>query len=85
MNKTGNIAVDMIAACLAHYKRFNRKIKTITLSHGRWNMFVEYSKKNRPETIIHDEIIFRNVTLKKGHRFMRENMEVELDKPVNAN
>lgn len=36
---TGNIAVDMVAACINHYARQGRKVKYIRLDFIHWTMF----------------------------------------------
>jgi len=80
MNKTGNIAVDMVTACLAHNKRGTRKIKSISLIPKYWGMFLKHAEKLHPEVEIENEIVFKNVTLKKGSAFMVENLAVEYQK-----
>jgi hypothetical protein len=82
---TGNMPADMIFACLAHHKAMRLKIKEIRLRPNWWETFLEFLKDKSPEMNIHnscDQVEFKNVTIKKGHSFMKENMEFDIQKPV---
>lgn len=81
-----NVAIDMVAACIAHYKKFNRNVKTITLNEAlfyKWKQGI-IERNNVKELVdnleIHDEMVFRNVTVKKGPSVMVKELEVELHK-----
>lgn len=79
MIKTGNVAVDMIAAAMAHYKKHNRLVKTVNLSHSYWRIFNVFMKEENPELEIPDEgIQFNNVLIRKGTMFQRLGVECEL-------
>jgi hypothetical protein len=78
LQKTGNIAVDTVCACLHHNKRYGRRIKYINLSIFYWMHFTEWFKKNVPDVNIDaDGVMFNKTVIRKGHRFMVENIEVE--------
>lgn len=80
---TGNIAVDAVGACIAHYKGFGKRVKVITLSRKWWTAFERYAKENRPDFEFKNEIEFKNVILRKGSAFMLKNLVVELKKEIN--
>jgi hypothetical protein len=74
---TGNIAVDMVRACLSHYKEMRRKVQYVELSANYWKLFSEWLKRNAPDKPFTDEgVQFRNTIIRKGHRFMTENLQV---------
>lgn len=70
--KTGHPAVDMISACLDHYKKYKRKVKLITLNSNYWRMFKEYVLEQKPDLVIEDAIDFKNVRIEKGSIFQTE-------------
>lgn len=83
--RVGNIAVDMIIACLAHYRKFHKRVEFINLSANFWNEFRKWMGKNAPEKEFTDDGIAFNhggkdVIIRKGHRFMTKNLEVQLHK-----
>jgi hypothetical protein len=86
MKTTGNIAVDMVNACLTNYRLHYRRLKVISLSHNYWKMFSDHIKKVRPEFEFEDaiEMTKYKVTVRKGHAFMRENLEMEFHDSVKA-
>jgi hypothetical protein len=53
-----NIAIDMVKACLAHYKKFNRSVKTITLDEALFHKWREgiIERNNMLEKIENIEI-----------------------------
>jgi hypothetical protein len=80
--KSGNLAIDMIIACIAHYKKHGRTIKYINLSHAYWQMMSDYLKEYRPEFYFEDQLKYGDVTVRKGWPFMKEHLEVEMDLDV---
>lgn len=77
-----NIAIDMVAACLAHYKKFKRPVKSITLNEALWFKWKEGIQERADVKGVtfenYEEIEFRNVTIIKGSKFMTKNMTVVL-------
>jgi hypothetical protein len=77
-----NIAIDMVASCLAHYKRFERPVKEIVLNEALFHKWKE-GMMERDETLeIYDRMEFRNCTVIKGSKFMTKNMTVTLKELV---
>lgn len=77
---TGNVAVDMIGAALAHYKQYNRTVKIVNLSKSYWRIFTSYMQLQAPELEIPDEgIQFNNVLIRRGTRFQVAAVECELN------
>jgi len=80
MIKTGNIAADSVYAAMRHYKNFGRTVKTVNLSKSYWGIFLVFIREEKPELEISDEgIQFNNVLIRKGHSFMKQNLECELN------
>jgi hypothetical protein len=85
ITKTGNIAVDMIYACLEHYKQHRKKVQYVNLDKLYWIMFTEWMKRHAPEKPFTDDgIQFNNTIIRKGHRFMGQHLEVEFVKEETA-
>ena len=77
-----NIAIDMVAACLAHYAKFQRPVKEIVLNEALWYKWREGMKERADARGIefeqYEEVEFNNVTIKRGSKFMTNNMKVTL-------
>ncbi len=89
-----NVAIDMVAACLKHYKQFNRPVEEIQLSNRLWGVFRDGILELKPELQAdidhHNEVSFKNCKVKKASVFMIKDMHVELkvltiDRKVNGN
>lgn len=74
---SNNVVVDMIYSAMQHYKRMGRPIKTVLLSQSRWEIFKGWLKEKEPAVDIQDIVEFNDITVKKGHQFMKDNLEVE--------
>ena len=73
----GNIAMDMVTACIDHYKRSPKRLKIIYLNHSYWVRFKNYVLRNDPEYVIPDsgvEIEGCDVTVRRGHGLQVEPM-----------
>lgn len=80
---TGNPAIDMIYAALQHYKKQGRKVITVNLSTQYWRLFSVYMRKQKPDLVLDDDgLQFNNVLIRKGHRFMHQQLECEFEKSV---
>jgi hypothetical protein len=79
LKKTGNLAIDMVCECVAHYKKMGKKVKYINLSTFLWLQFKDGIRKLEPtiEKVDDEGIMFGNTIIRKGHRFQVENLEVE--------
>ncbi len=76
---TGNVAADMVGAALAHYKKHNRLVKIVNLSHSYWRIFMAFMERQAPDMEIPKEgIQFNNVLIRKGTMFQRSAVECEL-------
>jgi hypothetical protein len=77
-----NMTMDMIGACLAHYKKQNRPVEAIELHPDKWNEFKKGILELKPEfedDLNHfGECQFKNVTVKKGSSFMVKSLVVTL-------
>ncbi len=75
LNKTQyrpNIAIDMVLNCIRHYKRFEKPLKEIILDHALFHKWRE-GMLERDETLeIIDRMEFKDVTIKRGSKFMSE-------------
>jgi hypothetical protein len=81
--RTGNIAVDMTTACLRHYRKFHKRVQYVNLSANFWDLFKRWMGENAPEIEFTDEGIGwdhggQTVIIRKGHRFMTQNLEAQL-------
>lgn len=64
---TGNIAVDMVAACINHYTRQGKRVAYIRLDAIHWTMFKGYVLETTPgHELLNDEVDFDGVTIAKG-------------------
>lgn len=61
---TGNIAVDMVAKCKDHYRKFYRTVKEVYLRPDLFNQFKEYVKRYDEEYVFEDAIDFDDTTVK---------------------
>lgn len=82
--KAPNLAIDMVKACLAHYKRWERPVDTITLCPQLFNRFKEGIEHKAGDALIYDRVEFKDVTVLKGSQFMVERMTVKLKERVLA-
>lgn len=85
---TGCIAVDMVGACITHYKKANNKIvgtpERISLSPYYWKMFIEYAKMcgwDTDENCVSWEGL---VDIVKGSQLQTKPLEVEFKKVAEA-
>ncbi|QTE37489.1 hypothetical protein J3L18_00025 [Mucilaginibacter gossypii] len=65
--QTGNIAVDMVAACINHYEKQGRKVAYIRLDFIHWTMFKGYVLEQIPAyDLSNGEIEFDDVIVTQG-------------------
>ncbi len=77
---TGNVAVDMIGAALAHYRQGGRTVRIVNLSKSYWRIFTAYMSWQAPELEIPKEgIQFNNVLIRRGTLFQVSAIECELN------
>ncbi len=81
-----NMTMDMVKACLLHYKQFNRPVEIIELKPDKWDEFKRGILELKPEfeeDLNHfNECQFKNVTVKKGSQFMAKSLMVTLKELV---
>lgn len=78
---TGNIAVDMVAVCINHCERFNKKVKFIRLDAIHWTMFKGFVLEKIPMyDLSNGEIEFDNVIVTQGSFLMTKPLYYELEK-----
>jgi hypothetical protein len=65
-----NAAIDMISACLNHYKKYGRKVRAITLSQ-RYFELLKAGLLERDETLlIEDKVEFKGLNIFLGSSLM---------------
>lgn len=78
---TGNPAVDMIYAAIQHYKKFGKKIKVASLDKSYWGLFEAFMKEQENADNVEvtpDGIQFKNLLIRRGTKFQKDRLEVEL-------
>lgn len=70
-DKTHNRAIDMVAACVGHYRRFMKPLKTIYLKENLYDLFkkgmeVMMKRETEPGELFE----FDGVRIEKGSRLM---------------
>ena len=79
--QTGNIAVDMVAACINHCERFGKKVEFIRLDKIHWTMFIGYVLEHIPAYDLSDGYVdFDGVTVTEGSFLMTGPIYYELEK-----
>ena len=76
-----NIAIDMVMACLRHYKVYSRQVDTITLSPSTFEEFKSGMAERMPDVEITDAVDFNDCKIRKGSRFMIKSLTCTL-KPL---
>lgn len=75
---TGNVAVDMVAACVLFYRKRKRALKTIFLSPYKYQMFREWVIKEYGEEAAKTmRYEFDSVHIDLGSIFQKEALTVE--------
>lgn len=76
--KTGNFAVDMVAACVSHYRKYFKPIKTIWLRKDMYNKFEYWALKNiGEENLVRGKYCFDSVDIERGSDFQVEPIYVD--------
>jgi hypothetical protein len=74
-----NVAIDMVLACIKHYKRYGRKVRAITLS-DRYFHILKNGLLERDETLlIEDKVEFKDVTIFQGSTLMIKPLQEVLE------
>jgi hypothetical protein len=74
---TGNLAVDMVGACITHSEQFRRKVTRIILQPKYWNQFSDYVRQSTPDYLFEEEVDFDGVMIVKGSSLMIVPLYVE--------
>ena len=81
-----NLAIDMVRACLAHYKHFKRPVESITLSPSMWRTFkdglIRMDPEKEDDINMTDWVSFKDCKVKKGSVFMIKSLTVQLKQRV---
>lgn len=76
--RTHNLAVDLCAACIAHYRSFRMPLKTIYLKPRYFGMFKKWVAKNIGEEQAEErKFEFDGVNIEKGSIFQLKSLTVE--------
>ncbi len=79
--QTGNIAVDMVAACINTYHMQGLKLKVIRLDMIHWTMFKGFVMEKIPLfTVMDNEIDFDGVIVTKANVLSNEVISWEFEK-----
>jgi hypothetical protein len=79
---TGNLAVDMVAACINHAEFHKKKVKHIFLKDAYWIMFTDYVQRSDPEYLFDRKVEFDGVLIRKASIFQRQALYYELEKVI---
>lgn len=74
---TGNIAVDMLVACIYHYSRHGRRIKSITILPALFDLFQSWNIKEFGSEAYAEEYDLYNVLIKKGSTLQTKELMIE--------
>jgi hypothetical protein len=78
---TGNIAVDMVAACIWHFEKQDIKLKAIRLDAIHWTMFTGFILEKIPMyDLTNGEVDFDDVIVTQGSVLQDGPMIYELPK-----
>lgn len=75
--QTGNIAVDMLVACIYHYSKHHRRIKSISPLPVLFEMFQDWTIKEFGKDAYAEEYELYGVTIKKGSPFQTKELMIE--------
>jgi hypothetical protein len=68
---TNNLAADLVAECVAHYRHFHKPLKQITLKPDYYDMFKLWVYRNAKDDFREDQTYqFDGVDIVKGSRLM---------------
>ncbi|MFL5809337.1 MAG: hypothetical protein ACJ749_07425 [Flavisolibacter sp.] len=73
-----NLAVDMCAACIFHYRKLHRPLKAIYLSPRYYSLFRHWvGEKFGLEAALTMGYKFDDVNIEEGSKFQQQNLSVE--------
>lgn len=78
---TGNVAVDMVGACISHYRKVNRvkRPTRIMLSSWYWKQFIEFAKRSGWD-IDENSVNWEGICdICKGSQLQTKPLEVEFE------
>ena len=79
---TGNLAVDMVAACINHAEYHKKKVRVIYLKRKLWRSFTDHVKQTMPDYLFTDEVDFDGTLVRQSSLFQTRSMHYELEKPT---
>jgi hypothetical protein len=81
MRKKPNLVVDMVGACINHYKKKNTPLKTIRLNPLRFGMLKKFVEDKRQDVIVENKIVFTDIEILLD-KFATQTMTWEFKEPL---
>ena len=80
MRKKSNLVVDMVGACINHYKKKGTPLKTIRLNPFRFGMLKKFVEDKKEDVKIEDKIVFADIEILLD-KFATQTMTWEFKQP----
>jgi hypothetical protein len=80
MRQKPNIVVDMVGACINHYKKRGTPLKTIRLNPFRFSMLKKFVEDKREDVKVKDKIVFGDIEILLD-KFATQTMTWEFKEP----
>jgi hypothetical protein len=80
MRHKPNIVVDMVGACISHYKKMGTPVKTIRLNPFRFSMLKKFVESKDEEVKVVDKIVFKDIEILLD-KFATQTMTWEFKEP----
>ncbi|HXR84331.1 MAG TPA: hypothetical protein VN722_08485 [Hanamia sp.] len=75
--RQGNLAIDMVAACIIHERKFNMPIKAVVLNSAYFDMLKAWVKKTYGEQTAEKEFYLDTIEIRKEKIFSGKSLMVE--------
>ena len=75
--KQGNLAVDMVCACIIHERKFNMPIKSVVLNPAYFDIFKKWVEKKFGEETAQKEFYIDTVSIRKEKIYSGKILMVE--------
>jgi len=75
--RQGNLAVDMVAACIIHERKFNLPVKAVVLNPAYFDMFKLWVEKNYGEETALKEFYLDTVEIRREKIYSGKILMVE--------
>ena len=80
MRQKPNIVVDMVGACISHYKKRGTPLKTIRLNPFRFSMLKKFVEQKKDDVKVEDKIVFGDIEILLD-KFATQTMTWEFKEP----